>query len=259
VAFLEITGLSKHFGGLKALDDISFVVNEGDLFAVVGPNGSGKTTLFNVISGVFAPTSGHVIFQGQDISGKPPYKVAQAGIGRTFQNVALFAKMTVIDNVLTAMHCRRHCNMAEGIARTVRWRREEEACIERARELLAFIELSGREDEEARNLPYGEQKRLEIARALALEPKCVLLDEPAAGINPSEWGVLTDVISRIRERDITVMLVEHRMDLVMSISNRVHVLNMGRTITTGTPSEVCSDPGVIEAYLGKGATIVADS
>jgi branched-chain amino acid transport system ATP-binding protein len=257
VAFLEVVGLSKAFGGLRALDDVSFSVREGELFSVVGPNGSGKTTLFNVISGVYSPTSGKVVFQGKEISGLPPYRVAQLGIGRTFQNVSLFPNMTVMDNVLTAMHCRRHVNLAEGIARTPRWAKEEAGCVDRASELVAFIGLTGREWDLARNLPYGEQKRLEIARALALEPKCIMLDEPAAGVNPSELGVLTSVISRIHDLGITVILVEHRMDLVMSISQRVHVLNQGRTIMTGTPVEVCNDPRVIEAYLGKEAVKIA--
>ncbi|MDP2859160.1 MAG: ABC transporter ATP-binding protein [Bacillota bacterium] len=258
MALLEVIGLSKHFGGLRALDDVSFAVKERELFSLVGPNGSGKTTLFNVVCGVLVPTAGRVVFQGQDITGKAPFKVAQVGIGRTFQNVSLFAKMAVIDNVMVAMHCRRRAHLVAGIARTARWRREEEACANRAREILAFIGLSGREQEMARNLPYGEQKRLEIARALAVDPKCILLDEPAAGVNTSELGVLTDVISRIHKSGITIVLVEHRMDLVMTISDRVHVLNNGRTIMTGTPSEVCSDPRVIEAYLGKGAASVAD-
>ena len=249
---LKAQHLGIQFGGLKAVDDFNMEIGESELVGLIGPNGAGKTTVFNLITGVYKPTEGSFYLCGERMNGKKTHQIVHAGIARTFQNIRLFKKMTVIENVKTAMQGHTTYGMADAIFRTKKYWQQETEITARAKELLSVVHLSGKEDLEADNLPYGEQRRLEIARALATEPRMLLLDEPAAGMNPQETNELKDLVLQIRaDRDLSILLIEHDMGMVMSLSDRIYVMEYGSRIAAGTPAEVRSNPRVIQAYLGE--------
>jgi len=253
-ALLQTLGLRKEFGGLVAVDDVSFVVPEGSIVSLIGPNGAGKTTFFNMLTGVYKPTAGRVVFAGEDLTGRPPHTFTQRGIGRTFQNIRLFKNMTALENVLVGMHVRLKGNLFEAVLRTPRVKHEEAVARATARELLEFCGLHRKDEEIGKNMSYGDQRRLEVARALATQPKLLLLDEPTAGMNPQETMEFTGFVGRLRaERGLTVLLIEHDMRVVMGISDRVTVLDYGEKIAEGTPQEIQRNQRVIEAYLGTAA------
>ncbi len=252
-ALLQTRGLTKRFGGLVALEGIGVEVHEGRVTSLIGPNGAGKTTFFNCICGIVPISSGEVLFRGEPIGGLAPYRIAARGIGRTFQGIRLFLEMTVLENVMVGAHLRGRTTPLSALFARDAMQKEERELQERAEAILDFVGLAARRDQLARQLPYGDQRRLEIARALASEPALLLLDEPAAGMNPREASDLGRLIFAIRDRGITLLLIEHNMRLVMEISERIYVLDHGVKIAEGTPEEIRKDMAVIEAYLGKGA------
>jgi branched-chain amino acid transport system ATP-binding protein len=265
MAVLDAQSISIVFGGLKAVTNFDFKIEKGELVGLIGPNGAGKTTIFNMLTGVYTPTEGNILLNQSEetenykkINDLKPYQITQMGIGRTFQNIRLFKDMTVIDNVKTAFHFNAKYNAIQAVLRTPAFFREEEAITEKARELLKIFNIQDKENELAKNLPYGEQRELEITRALATNPKLLLLDEPAAGMNPQETQGLMKLIRFIRDKfKITILLIEHDMNLVMGICERIVVLDYGQIIAKGTPAEISKDPKVIKAYLGEEADLGA--
>ena len=255
-AILEVTDLTRNFGGLAALSNVDLTLERGELVGLIGPNGAGKTTAFNLLTGVYPPSRGNILFTPDDarisLGGRRPFDICRAGVGRTFQNIRLFKDLTVLDNVVIAMQQRQHYGLLASFFHTPAWQRAEDEVRERSMGLLKLLRLEHKAGDLARNLSYGEQRHLEIARALATDPKLLLLDEPAAGMNPNETAQLTQLISWIRENyHLTILLIEHDMSLVMAICERIYVLDHGVVIASGTPDEIRSDPKVITAYLGE--------
>lgn len=252
MSLLKTDKLSKVFGGLRAVSNFSIDINQGELVGLIGPNGAGKTTAFNLLTGVYEPTEGSIDFAGKSLIGLKPYQITQRGIARTFQNIRLFADLSVLDNVKIAYHFHVKYGILESVLRMGRYYSEEAEIAARALEFLKIFHLEDKKDEIAKNLPYGEQRRLEIARALAAQPQLLLLDEPAAGMNPQETHQLMEMIRWIRkEFNLTILLIEHDMSLVMGVCERIYVLDYGQIIAQGTPAEIKSNPRVIEAYLGE--------
>ncbi len=253
---LEVSELTQDFGGLRALNEVSLTVNEREIVALIGPNGAGKTTFFNCITGIYHPTEGtmHLTVDGKrhNLAGKKTHEITALGMARTFQNIRLFGQMTVLENVMIGRHCRTRAGILSALMRDKRTVREEQESIDKSYELLKVIGLQDQWGETAKNLPYGDQRRLEIARAMATEPHMLLLDEPAAGMNPHETRQLKELVLRLRDtHNLSVLLIEHDMSMVMSLSDRIYVMEYGSPIASGTPAEIRSNPDVIKAYLGE--------
>lgn len=247
---LEVKQLTRSFGGLVAVNKVSFAVNKNEIFGLIGPNGAGKTTLFNLITGLITPSSGQLIYQNQELTRLRPHNIAAKGIARTFQNIRLFGELSALENIIIARHIHTNSNVITGVFNLPPAPKEEQKNKQKALQLLELVGLSNRAPEKARNLPYGDQRRLEIARALALEPQLLLLDEPAAGMNPNEKMSLSNFVRQISRLDITIIIIEHNVPLVMGLCDRIAVLDFGQLIALGDPTEVRTNPAVIEAYLG---------
>lgn len=255
---LDIVKLTKFFGGLRAVGNFGLTLNKGDLAGLIGPNGAGKTTVFNMITGLYVPTSGDIVFEGESMVGLQPFEITRLGIGRTFQNIRLFSNLSVLDNVRIAYHPHSGYNLYDGVVRNAKYAVKEDELTERTVEFLKIFKLEGIMNETVRNLPYGEQRRVEIARALATNPRLLLLDEPAAGMNPKEIVRLMELIHFIRERfELSILLIEHQMRVVMGICEHITVMDFGEVIARGVPREIQENMRVVEAYLGKGAAHVA--
>ena len=251
VPVLEMQNVEKHFGGVHAIDNFSVKIEKGQIHGLIGPNGAGKTTIFNNITGIYAPDAGKILFLGKDITGSSPHRVAQLGIGRTFQNIRLFSNLSVMENVVIASGMDATYNMPQALLHTKKYKEREQHLQDKAMKLLEIVGLQDKAGERANSLPYGHQRKLEIARAMALEPKLLLLDEPAAGMNADESKELVEFVRQIRDRfEITILMIEHHMDVVTNLCDYCTVLNFGKTLAVGTPTEVKNNPDVIRAYLG---------